>query len=348
MNLHCQLKSFLIASFVLAVVGIVSCPAASVHAQDYLIGSQDVLKIAVFENPELTTEARVSENGKITFPLLGEITAKNLTTRQVEKNIAEKLVSGNIVKNPQVSVFVQNYRNRKVTIIGEVIKPGQYEITGPTTLLDIISQALGMNQNAGYQLTVFRKDPASADKESTTKISIDVDLLLNGGDLSQDIELQNADVIYVPKAIFYIYGEVNKPGAYRLEKGITLKKAIALAGGLTPKGTDLRIEVTRQEDKKKSTIIGNLDTPLRLDDVVRIKDSIFYIYGEVNRPGAYQVEKDLTIKRAIALAGGLTPKGTERRIEVTRRDSGKESTASVNVNDPVLIEDVLRIKESFF
>ena len=343
-----RLKAFSSARVVLVVVCAMVILAISAHAKDYLIGSQDVLKISVFENPDLTTEARVSENGKITFPLLGEIAAKNLTTRQVEKSIADKLVAGNIVKNPQVSVFVQNYRGRKVTIIGEVIKPGQYEISGPTTLLDVISQALGMNQYAGYQLTVFRKDSAGVGKESTTKISVDVDRLLNGGDLSQDIELQNADVIYVPKAVFYIYGEVNRPGAYRLEKGITVNKAIALAGGLTPKGTELRIEVIRQEGKKESTVIGNLDTPLRLDDVVRIKDSIFYIYGEVNRPGAYQVEKNLTIKRAIALAGGLTSKGSERRIEVTRRDSGKESTASVNVNDPVRIEDVLRIKESFF
>ena len=318
------------------------------YAQDYLIGSQDLLKISVFEYPDLTTEVRVSEDGKITFPLLGEIDAKNLTTRQVEKGIAEKLAAAKIVREPQVSVFVQQYRGRKVTIIGEVAKPGQYEIVGPTTLLDTISLALGMNQNAGYLLTVFRKERSADGRETTKKITVDVDSLLNGGDLSQNIELQNGDVIYVPKAVFYIYGEVSRPGGYRLEKGITVKRAIALAGGLTPKGTERRIEVTRREGDREFTLASDVDTPVRLDDVVRVKDSIFYIYGEVNRPGAYQVEKELTIKRAIALAGGLTPKGTEGRIEVTRRDGEKEQTASAAVDDPVRIDDVLRIKESIF
>jgi len=245
------------------------------HAQDYLIGSQDVLKITVFEYPDLTTEARVSEDGKITFPLLGEIKAKNLTTRQMEKGIAEKLVAAKIIKVPQVSVFVQQQRGRKVTIIGEVVKPGQYDIAGPTTLLDTISLALGMTPSAGYQLTVFRKETAADGKEITKKISVDVDQLLNVGDLSQNFELQNADVVYVPKGIFYVYGEVNKPGSYRLEKGVTVKRALALAGGLTAKGTQRRIEITRREGDKEHVVRAKIDDLIQLDDVVRIKESFF-------------------------------------------------------------------------
>ncbi len=245
------------------------------HAQDYLIGSQDLLKITVFENPDLTTEARVSEEGKITFPLLGEITAKNLTTRQVEQGIAARLTSEGIVKNPQVNVFVEQYRGRRVTIIGEVVKPGQYEIAGPTTILDLISLALGMSQSAGYQLTVFRKEMVADGKAVTKRLAINVDRLLNGADLSQDIELQNADVIYVPKAVFYIYGEVNRPGAYRLEKGITVKRAIALASGLTPKGSQSRIEITRRDGDRENAAGAGIDDLVRLDDVIRIKESIF-------------------------------------------------------------------------
>lgn len=264
--------SFFLAVFVFLLQILSAVPS---FAQDYLVGSQDVLKISVFEYPDLTTEVRVSEDGKITFPLLGEIPAKNLTTRQLEKNIAERLAAGNFVKEPQVSVFIQQYRGRRVTIIGEVVKPGQYEIAGPTTLLDTISLSLGMNQNAGYLLTVFRKEPSADGRDATRKITVDVDRLLNGGDLSQDIELQNGDVIYVPKAIFYIYGEVNRPGAYRLEKGITVKRAIALAGGLTAKGTERRIEITRRDGGKEAALGVDIDDAVRIDDVVRIKESIF-------------------------------------------------------------------------
>ena len=247
-------------------------PASS---EDYLIGSQDVLKITVFEHPDLTTEARVSEDGKITFPLLGEIEAKNLTTRQVEKSVAEKLSKGNMVKEPQVNVFVEQYMGQRVTIIGEVIKPGQYQIAGPTTLLDVIALALGMNQNSGYLLTIFRKEKGNDGRENTKKITVDVDRLLNGGDLGLNIELQNRDVIYVPKAEFYIYGEVNRPGAYRLEKGITVKRAIALAGGLTPKGSQQRIEITRRNGERETVAGANLDYLVQFDDVIRIKESIF-------------------------------------------------------------------------
>jgi len=322
--------------------------APTSHAQDYLIGSQDVLKITVFEYPDLTTEARVSEDGKITFPLLGEVKAKNLTARQVEKGIAEKLVAAKIIKVPQVSVFVQQQRGRKVTIIGEVVKPGQYEIAGPTTLLDTISLALGMTPNAGYQLTVFRKETAADGTVKTKKIPVDVDRLLSGGDLSQNFELQNADVIYVPKSIFYVYGEVNKPGAYRLEKGVNVKKALALAGGLTAKGSQGRIEITRKEEGKERALNASIDELVQLDDVVRFKESIFYVYGEVNKPGAYRLENVVTVKMALALAGGLTPKGTQRGIEITRKEGGKERTLKAKINDPLQFDDVVRIKESIF
>jgi polysaccharide export outer membrane protein len=244
-------------------------------ASDYLIGSQDLLKITVFEHPDLTTEARVSEEGKITFPLLGEINAKNLTTRQVEKSIAENLRKSKMVIEPQVNVFVEQYKGSQVTIIGEVMKPGQYQFSGPTTLLDVISLALGTNQNASYLLTVFRKEKGANGKEITKKITVDADRLLNGGDLRLNIELQNQDVIYVPKGVFYIYGEVNHPGAFRLEKGITVKRAIAIAGGLTSKGSQMRIEITRKSGDKETLADADIDNLVQFDDVIRIKESIF-------------------------------------------------------------------------
>lgn len=265
-------KALLTATVLTILVALSTLPC---QAQEYLINSEDVLKVSVFEYPDLATEARVSEGGSFTFPLLGEITAKNLTTRQVEKAITAKLIAARIVKNPQVSVFVQQYRGRRVTVIGEVVKPGQYEIPGRTSLLDLISLALGTSQSAGYQLTIFRKETGPGGKEITQKIPVDLDRLLNGGDLGQDVELKSGDVVYVPKAIFYVYGEVNRPGAYRVERGITVKRAIALAGGLTPKGSSRRMEITRKEGESERTKNASIDDTVQTDDVVRIKESIF-------------------------------------------------------------------------
>lgn len=247
-------------------------PAA---AQDYLIGSQDVLKITVFEHPDLTTETRVSENGTITFPLLGDVSTRNLTTRELEKTIAEKLASGGFINNPQVNIFIVQYRGQRVTVVGEVNKPGQYELVGQTTLLDIISNALGFTQNGGHVVTIFRKEAAADGSETTRRITLEFDRLLSAGDLSQNIPLQGRDVVYVPKSLFYIYGEVNRPGVYRLEKGITVRRAIALAGGLTPKGSTWRIAVARLNGERDAEQSVDLDDPLRVDDVVRIKESIF-------------------------------------------------------------------------
>jgi len=243
-------------------------------AQDYTLGSQDVLKITVYEHPDLTTETRVSENGRITFPLIGELDAKGLNTLQLEKNIADKLSNMGYIKDPQVSVFITQY-GKRVTIIGEVVKPGQYEIPGTPTVLDMISTALGLGPNAGYTTTVFRKEVGQDGKVRTSNIIIDLDKLLNGGDLSQNIELRSGDVVYVPKAVFYVYGEVNKPGSYRLEKGITVKRAIAIAGGLTSKGTQNRIAITRKHGEKESTHGADVDDIVEADDVIRIKESIF-------------------------------------------------------------------------
>lgn len=245
-------------------------------AEDYLVGSQDVLKITVYEHPDLTTEVRVSEDGKITFPFVGELEVKGLSVQQIERKIAERLSAG-YIKNPQVTVFIQQYRGQRVTVIGEVTRPGQYEITGPTYVSDAISMALGMTKEAGYIITLLRKNSAEGGKVNNyQKISIDVDRLFKDGDFTQNIQLQDRDVIYVPRvAFFYIYGEVNRPGVYRIEKGLTVKRAVSIAGGFTPKASKSRIEITRRQGEKDTIKEGTMEDPVEMDDVIMIKESIF-------------------------------------------------------------------------
>ena len=262
------------AAFIIMLVLAVSCLTASA-ADDYYIGAQDVLKITVYEHPDLATETRVSEDGKISMPLIGEIKTTGLSQRALEKLIARKLSSGKFIKNPQVTVLIVQYRGQRVTVMGEVNKPGQYEMLGPTTVLDIISNAAGLTQLAGYSVIIFRKEIGADGEESTRKIDVDLDLLLNHGDLSQNIILQNRDVVNIPKTVFYIYGEVQRPGAYRLEKGLTVKRAISIGGGLTPKGSQRRIEITRKENGRETELSGDVDDTVNADDVIRVKESIF-------------------------------------------------------------------------
>jgi len=244
-------------------------------ARDYLVGSQDVLKISVYEHPDLATTVRVSEDGKITFPLVGELEVKNLSVQQIEKKIASKLSDG-LIPNPQVSVFIEQYRGTRITVMGEVTKPGQYEITGPTSVVEAISMALGMTENSGHTIMLFKKDSTTGKNPNYKRIAIDVDRLFKEGDLSQNIQLQNGDIIYVPKIdFFYIYGEVTRPGIYRIEKGLTVKRAISMAGGFTPKASKGRIEITRQQEGKDIVKKADIDESVKPDDTIMVKESIF-------------------------------------------------------------------------
>lgn len=243
--------------------------------RDYLVGSQDVLKISVYEHPDLATTVRVSEDGKITFPLIGDLEVKNLSVQQIEKKIANKLSDG-IIPNPQVTVFIEQFKGTRVTVMGEVTKPGQYEITGPTSVVEAISMALGMTENSGHTIMLFKKDSAAGKNPGYKRIAIDVDRLFKEGDLSQNVQLQNGDIIYVPKIdFFYIYGEVTRPGIYRIEKGLTVKRAISIAGGFTPKASKGRIEITRQQEGKDIVKKADIDESVKPDDTIMVKESIF-------------------------------------------------------------------------
>jgi polysaccharide export outer membrane protein len=243
-------------------------------ARDYLVGSQDVLKISVYEHPDLETTVRVSEDGRITFPLIGDLEVKNLSVQQIEKKIASRLSDG-IIPNPQVTVFIEQFKGTRVTVMGEVTKPGQYEITGPTSVVEAISMALGMTENAGHTIMLFKKDSATQNP-GYKRIAIDVDRLFKEGDLSLNVQLQNGDIIYVPKIdFFYIYGEVNRPGIYRIEKGLTVKRAISLAGGFTPKASKGRIEITRRHEGKDIVKKADINESVKPDDTLMVKESIF-------------------------------------------------------------------------
>src|SRR4030065_2603385 len=125
--------------------------------RDYLVGSQDVLKISVYEHPDLETTVRVSEDGRITFPLIGDLGVKNLCVQQIEKKIANKLSDG-LIPNPQVTVFIEQFKGTRVTVMGEVTKQGQYEITGHTSVVEAISMARGLTENSGHTIMLFKKD----------------------------------------------------------------------------------------------------------------------------------------------------------------------------------------------
>jgi polysaccharide export outer membrane protein len=239
--------------------------------QDYIVGERDVLRITVYDNPDLTTVARVSGEGTILFPLIGEVKVAGLTIPQIAKKIGDLLADGYIV-NPQVIVFIEEFRSKKVTIIGEVLKPGLYELPGQTTLLELLSKAGGLSKDSGDKAIVKRK---SSQGEQT--ITVNLRQLIEKGDTSIDVILQDGDSIYIPKAgFFYVTGEVKKPDAYKFEEGTTVIKAITMAGGFTDKAATKRIKIKRKEEGREVVLerVG-FDDLIRPDDVIIVPESFF-------------------------------------------------------------------------
>jgi len=236
---------------------------------DYRIGEEDLIRINVFDHPELSVDARVSKSGNITFPLLGQLKVAGLTTREMEQQLVTELEAGAYVRNPQVSVLITEYQSQKVAVMGQVAKPGQYSLAKENKVLDLLAQAGGvLNELAADQASLLRHDG--------TKQAIDLHALFEG-DPSQNPTVAAGDTIYVPKApVFYIYGQVQRAGVYRLERNMTVYQAISAGGGLTARGSEHFLKVKR---KDKSGVVRNISVKtrdvLQPDDVLTVPEGWF-------------------------------------------------------------------------
>lgn len=249
---------------------------ARVAAEEYVIGPGDVVNIRVYEHDDLTTTARINDSGKITFWLLGDVPLAGLTTSKAESTLARLLLSGGYIKNPQVSVSVTEYRSQQVSVLGSVSKPGRYPINENTSsLLDLLAEAGGLREDASTQLVLIRKDK---NQQAGEKIPVDL-LGLLAGDLRLDIKMMAGDVLFAPKLEqFYIYGEVQHPGMFRLERNMTVMQALSVGGGLTAKGTQRGVVINRREgggDGKVREIKVDLSETVLPNDVVYVKESLF-------------------------------------------------------------------------
>lgn len=240
---------------------------------EYLLGAGDSIRIAVFQNPDLTVETRVSENGTVTYPLIGAVRLGGQTIAEAEKTIAGKLKSGGFVRQPQVNILVLQIRGNQVSVLGLVNRPGRYPIeTFDTRMSDMLAVAGGIAPT-GADLVVL----SGTRNGKPFRTEIDLPSLFLAAKTDKDLEVAGGDTLYVHRApMFYIYGEVQRAGAYRLEREMTVLQALAQGGGLTPRGTERGIQVHRRDNSGKIQVIDpTMDQRLQPDDVVYIKESLF-------------------------------------------------------------------------
>ncbi|MDY0743864.1 polysaccharide export protein EpsE [Paucibacter sp. R3-3] len=241
---------------------------------EYKLGAGDVIRITVFQNPDLLLETHVSEGGTLSFPLLGVIRLGGLTVGQAEKLIADGLKNGNFVKSPQVTILVLAVKGNQASVLGQVNRPGRYPIeTADMHLTDLLANAGGAITQTGADVMVL----TGTRNGQPYRVEVDLPGIFAPGGRANDVLIQNGDVLWVDRApLVYIYGEVQRPGPMRLERGMTLMQALASGGGLTQRGTERGIRVNRKDaEGKVQSIQPTMDEALKDGDVVYVKESLF-------------------------------------------------------------------------
>jgi len=264
-----------------ALLGVAVC-------EEYKVDAEDVLSITVYDQPDLTTKTRVTAQGDITFPLLGNVKLSGLTVSEAERKISELLEKDYLVK-PKVNIFIEEYHSKKVSVLGAVEKPGVYELSAekPTTVLEAIAMAGGLAKSASLSdAKIMRIENG---REET--ISVDIAAMTKYSQKDKNIPVKAKDVIFIPEGYYQIFvlGAVEKPGSYELyrEKPTTAVEAIAMAGGFTkvaaPNDTKIirktaggaeetikvRVnDITQKGEKDK-------DVALQAKDIVFVPESFF-------------------------------------------------------------------------
>lgn len=248
-----------------------------------IMGTGDQINIAVFGQPDLTTQVVLDGRGQITLPLIGPVSAAGLQPRELEKLVAKRLVEGGYLTNADVVVNVQQLRSRFFSVLGAVARPGRYPLENSLSVLDALAEAGGATDRAEPAITLIRAEPSGWGAGDTHGNKADEKgampperLVLRldpkaGPDVTLATTLvRNRDVLFVPtKPPFYVYGEVRAPGVYAVEPGMNLLKALSMAGGITERGSDKRVVITRPNPTGGST-----DTPATLQDTVQPGDVI--------------------------------------------------------------------------
>ncbi|MBT9597772.1 MAG: polysaccharide export protein EpsE [Vitreoscilla sp.] len=248
--------------------------AARADVDLYRIGAGDSVRISVYQSPDLALETRVTEAGVISYPLIGTLRIGGLTISEAEAALAAALKKGDFIKNPQVSMMVTQVRANQANVLGQVGKPGRIPLdVAGMRLTDVIALAGGITASAGSDTVVV----TGTRNGQPFRREVDLPKVFAPGGRGEDIVIQPNDVIWVDRyPVIYLYGEVQKPGQLRLERGMTVVQALASAGGLTQRGTPRGLRVSRRAPNGQvQSLELSMDDALQSGDVVFVRESLF-------------------------------------------------------------------------
>jgi polysaccharide biosynthesis/export protein len=237
------------------------------------LGPGDSVSIQVYGQPDMATTVYVSDDGTIPVPLAGPVQIAGLSPAEASQRIEKALKDGKFLVHPQVTLTVMVSRSQRVSVLGQVGKPGVYPIESNTTIFDLLAMAGGALETGSDEIFLLRKDAGG----TLQRYPINLKGLDNAKNAIPAQALRGGDSILVPKAEqFYIYGEITSPKKYRVEPGMTVVQAIAVAGGVTVRGSERRVDIKRLvADGKYVTVKAKLNDLVKPDDVIHVKESIF-------------------------------------------------------------------------
>lgn len=249
------------------------CASAQNQPSEYRLGDGDSIRILVFQNPDLTLETRVTENSTITYPLIGTVKIGGMTISGAEKIIAKALSDGGFIQKPQVNIVLLLNRGNQVSVLGQVNRPGRFALeTFTTRLSEMIAIAGGIAPlGADTAIITGSRDDKPFRKE------IDITGMFLNNNLQDDVVVAGGDVIFIQRQpMYYIHGAVQRAGAFRIERKMTIRQALALSGGLTARGTDRKLEVYRRSaNDQTERLIPDMDDLVQTDDVLFVRESLF-------------------------------------------------------------------------
>jgi polysaccharide export outer membrane protein len=267
-----SVTSGVIAKVLMLAVALL-CIASPTVAEEYKLGAGDTVRVAVYNNPDLATEARIGDDGAIPFPLIGRVEIGGLTKAAAEQHLSKQLTERGFLREAAINITVTEYRSQQVSVLGAVTRPGKYPISSATSVLDILAEAGGIAPNGSSSIRLVQHDAEG----KAVQRDIDLSRLVASTGNTVDLTVRNGDVIFVAQQpVFYIYGEVQKPGAYPLTASMTVRQAIATGGGLTLRGTERGLRVSRRNQAGEVEVYrAKLSDRLMADDVVQVKESLF-------------------------------------------------------------------------
>ena len=261
-------------------------PSASPAAAEYQIGPEDILKVTVYGHEDLTQTVVVQSDGTFVFPLIGRIKGGDLSPKELERKITVLLSQG-FIRNPQVTVLVQEYRSKTIFVVGEIMRPGTYPLSGSRTLVEALAKAGPTTANAGAEVVIVRpqgevQGPVLPNQVGEGAASAMAEVIrvnmrdIQAGDLTKNVLLRPNDTVFIPQAPkVFVSGEVRNPGAYPFSPGTTVRQAISLAGGLTEDGSSGRIRVVRTVDGKSREVKIKLEDSVQPGDTIVVKSKLF-------------------------------------------------------------------------